>query len=130
MSTHMDPTSAYLDRTDTVWIATPLATGQEKTTPIWAVVVEGTPYIRSGLGPDAKWYRRALRAGRAAFLAGPRRLDVALERVTDAALDAAVDQAYQRKYGPSEPTRVMTASPARETTLRVLPLKTEADHAL
>jgi hypothetical protein len=36
--------------------------GGELSTPIWTVTVDGEPYVRSGLGEDAKWYRRALQA--------------------------------------------------------------------
>jgi hypothetical protein len=32
--------------------------GHEVVTPIWAVVVDGVPYIRSGYGTQPSWYRR------------------------------------------------------------------------
>ena len=49
----------YFTRTDTVHIATERPDGGEVVTPIWAVVVDGVPYIRSGYGAGSKWYLRA-----------------------------------------------------------------------
>ncbi|MEV7152264.1 DUF2255 family protein [Streptomyces sp. NPDC093084] len=115
-------TAAYLERVETAVIATRLPGGGEILTPIWAVTVDGVPYIRSGYGPQAKWYSRALQAGRAVFVDGSRRFPVRLAAATDAALNAAVDQAYITKYRilwPG-PTRSMTSEPARTTTLRLL----------
>jgi hypothetical protein len=112
----------YLHRNDTVVIVTPLRAGGEVPTLIWAVTVDGTPYIRSGYGPDAKWYQRAIRTGRGAFVEyNGRRHDVALHRVHDAELDVDVDRAYFDKYGQQGPTYSMTRDPARGTTLRVAP---------
>jgi hypothetical protein len=63
----------YFTGTDTVHIANELLDGGEMVTPIWAVVVDGVPYIRSGYGAGSKWYRRLQRTGRATFIDGPRR---------------------------------------------------------
>src|SRR5260370_40931422 len=51
-STKRKPMTAidYFTRTDTVHIATELRDGGEVVTPIWAVVVDGVPYIRNGYG--------------------------------------------------------------------------------
>jgi hypothetical protein len=40
----------YFTRTDTVHIATERRDGCEVVTPIWAVVLDRVPYIRSGYG--------------------------------------------------------------------------------
>ena len=48
----------YFANTDTVHIATESRDGGEVVTPIWAVVVNGVPYIRSVYGADSMWYRR------------------------------------------------------------------------
>ncbi|GGJ77058.1 hypothetical protein GCM10011583_05450 [Streptomyces camponoticapitis] len=115
-------TTAYLEHVETAMIATTLPRGGEIITPIWAVTVDGVPYIRSGHGTQAKWYRRALQAGRADFVDGTRRFPVRLAATADAARDTAVDQAYIDKYQTlwPGPTRSMTTEPARTTTLRLL----------
>jgi hypothetical protein len=110
----------HLARTDTVHIATQRRDGGEVVTPIWAVVADGVPYIRSGYGPDSLWYRRALRTGRAAFADGDTRYPVTLERVVDDATISAVDRAYEAKYASyAGPLRQMVAAEARPDTLRV-----------
>ncbi|MBV2358104.1 DUF2255 family protein [Streptomyces sp. J2-1] len=120
-------TTGYLERTETVFIATRRPDGSEQTTPIWAVMVDGQPYIRSGYGERSTWYRRVLKEGGAVFVDGRHRYPVCLEQTGGEALDIAVDQAYRDKYlhiWPG-PTHSMTTSPARGTTLRVLPAAEE-----
>jgi hypothetical protein len=112
----------HLDRTDTVVIATPLRAGGERETPIWSVVVDGVPYLRSVDGHDGKWYRRAVGAGTAAFVDGANRYAVTVESVdpADEATATAVDEGYRAKY-PNEGsslTAVIT-EPARGATLRI-----------
>jgi hypothetical protein len=64
---------AYLATTNDVIIATELKAGGEIETPIWAVVVDGQGYIRNGFGEASRWYKRAQRTHRAAFVDGDRR---------------------------------------------------------
>lgn len=116
-------TVEHLDRTDTVALTTPSASGEDVRTLIWAVTVDGVPYVRSGYGQTGRWYARALRARRGAFHARGRRLEVGFEPVSDPDLDVAIDRAYFAKYGDQWPTRSMTTEPARSSTLRVVPLQ-------
>ena len=83
----------YFTRTDTVRIATERRDGGEVVTPIWAVVVDGVPYIRSAYGLEAKWYRRVQRTGDATFVDGPDRYPVTIENVDDEETNAEVDEA-------------------------------------
>lgn len=125
----------HLDATRTVAIVTgepPVAT------PIWAVVVDGVPVVRSAYGPDAAWYRRALDRGRTEFSLGDGRVAerdraAALrdERVPvrvryspiDDPLRERVDAAFEAKYGAHEPesTAIMLREPALSCTLVVEP---------
>jgi hypothetical protein len=88
----------YFTRPETAHIATEMRDGGEVVTPIWAVVVDGVPYIRNGYGPRSKWYRRAQRTGRAAFIDGPHRYAVTIENVNDEAINRKVDEASRAKY--------------------------------
>jgi hypothetical protein len=120
----MEPMSAidYLTTTDTVHIATELTAGGEASTPIWAVVIDGVPYIRSGYGPQSKWYRRLQRTGRAVFTDGPRRYPVTIENVDDDATIDKVDAAYRAKYAAQhEGLAAMVTAQARACTMRLTP---------
>ncbi|MFD1715966.1 DUF2255 family protein [Amnibacterium flavum] len=110
----------YLTQTDDVTIATTLAAGGEVRTEIWAVVVDGAGYIRNGFGESSKWYRRAQRTHRAAFIDGDRRFGVTIEDVHDEATLESVDDAYRRKYrGPG--LSAVLSSGTRRYTMRVVP---------
>jgi hypothetical protein len=126
-----------LDETRVVAIVTRRADGTRVATPIWAVVVDGTPYIRSGFGETAWWYRHVL-AGRQtefllvdgaiaerdrdAALAQPAEA-VALEYVpVDDAVHPAIDAALQSKYGDAPQLVAPLLTPrAIACTLRVVP---------
>lgn len=109
----------YLSQTDDVVLATTLKAGGEIRTEIWAVVVDGTGYIRNGFGETSKWYRRAQRTHRAAFIDGDRRYPVAIENVDDEATMKAVDAAYKKKYRGPGLSAVVSAG-TRRYTMRVL----------
>lgn len=110
----------YLATTDDVVIATTLRAGGEIQTPIWAVVVDGEAYVRNGFGERSKWYRRAQRTHRAAFINGAARYPVRIEDVHDDETMSRVDVAYTRKY--SGEGLVAVNSPAsRRFTMRVVP---------
>jgi hypothetical protein len=112
----------YFTRTDTVRIATELRDGREVVTPIWAVVVDGVPYIRSAYGTEAKWYRRVQRTGHAAFVDGSDRYPVTIENADGEETNAEVDEAYRTKYaGEGEALRRMVVPPARACTMRITP---------
>jgi hypothetical protein len=112
----------YLAGTDTVHIATERQDGGETATPIWAVAVDGVPYIRSAYGADSKWYRRVQRTGRAAFIDGSHRYPVTVENLDDEAVRSRVDEAYAAKYAnQSDALRQVVAPRAREYTMRITP---------
>jgi hypothetical protein len=110
----------YFRQTGTVHIATALRDGREVVTPIWAVVVAGVPYIRSGYGPRSRWHRRVQRTGRAAFIDGPRRYPVTIENLDDETVNSKVDEAYRAKYADQGAAVRQVVSPqVRAHTMRV-----------
>jgi hypothetical protein len=112
----------YFTRTDTVHIATELRGGREVVTPIWAVVADGVPYIRSAYGTRSKWYRRVQRTGRAAFIDGSHRYPVAVENLNDEAINRKVDEAYRTKYaGEGSSLRDVVSPEVRQYTIRITP---------
>jgi len=127
-----------LDRTEVVVIVTTRADGAPAATPIWSVVVDGVPYLRSAYGPGSWWYRH-VRAGRpVAFAMGDGHLAerdraAALElpresvRATDVPADhpvqRRVDDERRRKYAgaPQSSVDAMLSAEAVACTLRVDP---------
>lgn len=112
---------AQLQGTATVAIVTTRKDGTPVATPIWAVVVDGTLYVRAAYGDRTIWYRRAVSArptavsladGRIAerdpiaALAEPS-LPVRVRRVDPAdPVQAAVTEAFRAKYLPIAPEHV------------------------
>ncbi|MFJ8792244.1 DUF2255 family protein [Streptomyces sp. NPDC102462] len=76
--------------------------------------------IRSLNGTGGAWYRGATRTGHGEIDIDGRRTRVAFIR--DSGREAEVDQALRARYGNDSGVRQMTSSPAREATLRVVPL--------
>lgn len=124
-----------LDETAVVAVVTTRANGERIATPIWSMVVDGVPYVRSAYGPDAWWYRH-VRAGRpVAFVLGDgaiaerdraAALDLPREQVEavyvpiDDAVQVKIDDELRRKYaGQTEPVKVMLSDEARSCTLRI-----------
>jgi hypothetical protein len=111
----------YFAGTDIVHIATELTGGGEISTPIWAVVVDGVPYIRAGYGPGSKWYRRLQRTGRAVFTDGPHRYPATIDNVADEETLDKIDAAYRAKYArQTAGLAAIVAPPARAQTMRLV----------
>lgn len=124
----------HIGATETVTIVTTRADGEPVATPIWAVAVDGVPYVRSAYGEKAAWNRRA-RSGRpvAFTLADGRnaerdpraalddpRLAVRVEHIaSDAPEQDAVDAAFHAKYGHTPHIGSVVSDDARALTLRV-----------
>lgn len=125
-----------LNETPVVAIVTTRRAGQKIATPIWSMVVDGVPYVRSAFGEDSWWYRH-IGAGRAvAFADGDgaiaeqdRSAALALPRepVTTTAIPAddpvqsRIDAEILRKYTGAPQTSVdaMLSAQARACTLRI-----------
>jgi hypothetical protein len=113
---------AYLKGRSVVRVVTTKRNGDDVSTPIWSVVVDDVPYIRSEYGQAGRWYRRAIARGRVGFEIDDNIERVDIEPVTDEAELARVDSAYRAKYATRSSSLEMMLTPlARECTLRVAP---------
>lgn len=116
---------AVLDRFDTervVDIETRSARGTKHSVPIWIVVVDGVPYVRSYLGPRGRWYRELLAQGEGAVLADGKRTRVRATHDRSAKAIAAVSAALRRKYSRSgQSLKSMLRDDVLDTTVRLEP---------
>lgn len=89
---------------------------------IWVVAHDGAVYVRSAVGHDNPWFRRALRSAAGRIRAGGVERDVAFE-APGPEVAGAVTAAYHAKYDRYGPGIVGTViSPeAVRSTLRVVP---------
>lgn len=139
-----DDVVRVLDETAIVAVVTTRANGEPIATPIWSMVIDGVPYVRSAYGADAWWYRH-VRAGRplafvlgdgalaerdrAAALGLPREQVEALYVPVDDEVQLKIDHELQRKYaGPTESVNLMLSDEARSCTLRIDQLRIEEAH--
>jgi hypothetical protein len=126
----------HIGRTETVTIVTERADGRLVATPIWAVVADGVPYVRSAYGEKAAWNRRARAGGAVAFtledgrnaerdpiaaLDDPRVSVAVVHLAADAAEQDDVDAAFRTKYGHTPHIGSVVSEAARALTLRVEP---------
>lgn len=128
-----------LDETAVVAIVTTKASGQSVATPIWSMVIDGVPYVRSVNGASAWWYRH-VQAGRpvaftlgdgaiaerdrAAALELPREQVATVYVPVDDEVQVRIDDELRRKYdGETSSVNAMLSDEARSCTLRI-----EASH--
>lgn len=123
-----------LDETDVVAIVTTRANGSPIATPIWSVVVDGVPYLRSAFGPGSWWYRHLLAGRPAAIAMGdgaiaerdrdaaltlPREPATATHVPSDDPVQQRIDDALRDKYPAGESLDYMLTDTAVACTLRV-----------
>ena len=108
------------EETQEVDIETRSAKGTKHSVPIWIVVVNGVPYVRSVRGPRGSWYRRLLARGEGVIVAGGKRTAVkALHDRSKAAIDA-TSEALRRKYRTSGASLAsMLRAEVLDTTVRL-----------
>ena len=110
------------DATKTVDIETRSAKGTKHSVPIWIVVVDGVPYIRSVRGPAGRWYRELLARGEGAVIAVGKRTPVRGTHDGSAKAIEAVSGALRRKYSRSgQSLRSMLRGDVLDTTVRLEP---------
>ncbi|TMM01402.1 MAG: DUF2255 family protein [Actinobacteria bacterium] len=112
-----------LTEADEIEMRTPRGDGSMSSRPIWVVVVDHVPYVRSYAGERGRWYRRAKADGRAEL--GVEGEALAVRAVPDggAELDEKISAAYHVKYGRHAPgpTEAMVTPPVVATTMRLEP---------
>jgi hypothetical protein len=112
---------AQLDRTELIRIAGARADGTPRPFVLIGHVRLGQDeLVRSLNGTRGAWYQAAVRSGHGEIEVDGRRVAVAF--VPDVSREADVDQALRARYGDDSGVRRMIRSPAREATLRVVPL--------
>ena len=90
--------------------------------PIWVVRVGDDLYVRSYRGPKGSWFRAAQRSQAGHIQAGGVQKDVTFVAETDAAVNDAVDAAYQEKYGRyPQYVAPLVNNEGRATTLKLVP---------
>ncbi|WP_158685297.1 DUF2255 family protein [Microbacterium halophytorum] len=127
-----------LDETKVVAVVTTRQNGDPVATPIWSMVIDGVPYVRSVFGETAWWYKHVVAGRPVAFVDGDGsiaerdrdaalvlpRVDVALEPVpADDPVQGAIDAEIERKYEGASRSSVdaMLAETAIACTFRVDP---------
>jgi hypothetical protein len=111
-----------LDRAIEVAARTPRRDGSTSSRPIWIVVVDGVPYVRSYHGEQGAWYRRARADGELEIAAGDTTVHAGVEPIADEELDRRVSDAFRAKYGRRSPasTDAMVTTEVVATTLRLV----------
>lgn len=110
-----------LDRSALIRVAGAHADGTPRPlVPIGHVRLGPDELVRSLNGTRGLWYQGAVRSGRGVIEVDGLRIAVAF--APDVGREAEVDQALRDRYGNDSGVRRMTRSPAREATLRVVPL--------
>jgi hypothetical protein len=103
--------------TDVVHVVTTDEDGAERDTKVWFVVVDGDGFVRTN---DSRWLANIRRGSPLALRLEEVERPVAAEEVSDAAVAAAVEEAFKQKYGLVQ--RVMSVFRMREpTVLRLRP---------
>jgi hypothetical protein len=97
---------------DVVHVVTADEDGAERDTKVWFVVVEGDGFVRTN---DSRWLANIRRGSAVALRLEAVEQPVTAEEVGDAAVAAAVEEAFKTKYGFVQ--RVMSAFRMREPTV-------------
>ena len=113
---------ALLERENVVDMETRSPKGTKHSVPIWIVVVDGVPYVRSVRGPRGRWYREVLARGEGAVVAGRKRVAVRATHDSSPKVIAAVSEALRRKYRRSgQSLASMLRDEVLDTTVRLEP---------
>ena len=109
-----------LDKTLEVDIETRSAKGTVHRVPIWLIVDGGAVFVRSYLGPEARWYRELI-ARPGAIVVGTRSVPVRAVPAVDERSIEATSLGFQKKYPKSPSLRAMQRPEVLGTTIRLEP---------
>jgi len=122
MATFPSAVLKTLDETNIVEIETRSAKGTKHLIPIWIMVVDGVPYVRSVRGPSGRWYRELLAHGDGAVVVGGKRVPVRATKDSSAKAIEAVTAALRKKYARSgQSLQSMLRTNVLDTTVRLEP---------
>ena len=108
-----------IERTEEVEVETVAADGIDHRAIIWAIVDDGEVFIRSYVGPTAKWYRRALANPSVALIVDGHRLPAEAFPAADAASIERASAGFLRKYPDDPATPRMNRPEVLDLTLRL-----------
>jgi len=112
------------DETKVVEIETSSAKGTKHLVPIWIVVVNGVPFVRSVRGPAGRWYRELLARGDGAVICDGKRVPFRATKDSSAEAIEAVSVALRKKYARSgQSLQSMLRANVLDTTVRLDPAK-------
>ncbi|MGM7671468.1 DUF2255 family protein [Microbacterium sp. A93] len=130
-----DTVVRVLDETSVVAIVTTRANGDPIATPIWSMVIDGVPYVRSVHGATAWWYQHVGAGRPVAFALGdgaiaerdrvaaldlPRAQVATVYVPVDDEIQLKIDDELRRKYdGQTSSVDAMLTDDARSCTLRI-----------
>lgn len=125
-----------LDETRVVAVITRRSDGTRIATPIWSMVVDGVPYLRSAYGSSSWWYRHATSGREVEFVLGDGKIaeedraaalsmpteHVAVEPVpADDPVQRSIDRVLEAKYADEPESIIPMKTPdALACTLRVV----------
>ena len=112
------------DKEKTVEIETQSPAGTKHSVPIWILVGDGVPYVRSVRGPAGRWYRELLASGDGAVVVAGKRVPVRATKDSSAKSIEAVSAALRKKYARSgQSLQSMLLANVLDTTVRLDPAK-------
>jgi hypothetical protein len=111
---------AALAAAEEIEIETQAPDGPVHRATIWVVVEGDEVFVRSYLGPDARWYREALANPAVGLHVAGRRLPATAIPATDPDSIERVSAGFRAKYAPDASTTAM-ATQYLDTTLRIEP---------
>ena len=116
-----DEDLARIARAEEVEIETQAPGAAARRTVIWAVVDDGSVFIRTYKGPNTRWYRDIQANPAIALHVDGRRLPATAIPATDPDSIERTSSGYLSKYASDGATAAMVAPDVLETTLRVEP---------
>jgi|SRR5689334_2090319 len=110
-----------IDRAEEVDIETSVTGGETHRTTIWVVVDGGDVFVRSYIGPNARWYREATANPDVALWVDGRRVAATALLAADPDSIARTSAGLERKYGKDPATPRMLRAEVLPLTLRLEP---------
>ena len=89
-------------------------------TQTWALVVDGTVYVRAAHGPASRWYQAAVAQGAGRVRVADAYYDVTFEAAGNEN-EAEIDAAYEAKYPGSSAVPIMQGAGPKSATVRISP---------
>ena len=108
--------------TDDLYVSPYRADGVTYGTPTqtWALVVDGSVYVRAARGPESTWYQAAITQKAGRVRVGGTFYDVTFGPADDSLADA-INAAYEAKYPGSSAVPIMQGAGPTSAAVRISP---------